>query len=139
MLINETDSHADGGRSVQADVAALFIARLPQRFLVHLFLETDQHRFAHDQCWSAKISGRAKNQLEDFFFGVRLCLSIDIDSFFAFGDEEFVDPRDQLQSFIFLVLFLFGVDFGLRSNVSVGKKLLRFSARFSARTMVAPT
>jgi len=46
--------------------------------------------------------------------------------------------RGQLQGFVFLELGLLGVDLFGRFDADIRKKLLRLSARRSARAMVAP-
>lgn len=63
---------------------------------------------------------------------------VELDKLFAFGNQQLVDGFDQLKRLPLLVRLLLGVDFLFWLNSDFGKKLLRFSTRLSARSMITP-
>ncbi len=56
----------------------------------------------------------------------------------AFGGVQVTDAFEQCQRIVSRNRLLFCIDFCFRFDVSLGKKLLRFSAAYSARPVVAP-
>jgi hypothetical protein len=61
-----------------------------------------------------------------------------VDEFFAPGDIQLLHPVEKFERVVALITDFSGVDFFDRVDIVVRKKLLRFFAGRSARSMVAP-
>ena len=107
-------------------------------FFVHVVVEPDNHRLAFFDRWRAEIAGWPQHQFCQFRFAWFLLVQIQLDDPFSLGDIQFCDARQQCQGRRSVQPRFLGVDFFACRDSGCRKKLLRFSAGLSSRTVVAP-
>ena len=113
-------------------------SRSSENLFVGLLVETDDQRFALAKRGSAQVAGGTEQQ---FLEGLRIrlvFLEIHVHDLLAFRHVHLVDLLHQGQRIISLKRGLPGVYFFGCFNLSVRKKLLRFSTALSALPMVTP-
>ena len=108
-----------------------------QYYSKSLFVETDDQLFTDAQHWRAERSRPAENQARDFVFVVDF-LQIEVDEFPASSHIKFLHPVQQLERVAAFVTDFACVDLLDRVDTVLRKKLLRFLAGCSARSVVAP-
>jgi len=110
----------------------------PDDFLVNLGVEADHQRFSFPHGGGSKISRWPQHQLGQRGRIGHFIREIEMDDPFPLGDVKISYAIEQRQGRVAIESFFFRVDFFLGINARVRKKLLRFSARLSARSMVTP-
>ncbi len=101
------------------------------------FVEADDQLLTDSQNRSSQRSRAAQNQSSDFVFVV-LFLQIKVDELLSSRHVKFFHPVQQLERVIAFVSNFAGVDFLDGVDTVVRKKLLRFFAGRSARSVIAP-
>jgi hypothetical protein len=119
------------------DAEVLLLKLLLQYLTEGLFVEADDQFFADSQNGRPQRSRPAQNQTGNFILVV-VRLQVEVNELFAPRHVQLLHPVEQLERIVAFITNFPGIDFFDRVDIVVRKKLLRFFAGRSARSMVAP-
>lgn len=109
-----------------------------QDLLIGISIKTNQEDPSLPQRRSAKLAGGTEEYAKQGFAVGFVLFQIEVDDLPSPRRIDLIDVADQLQDFLFQERGFLGVDFGLRFDGMLRKKLLRSFAGRSARSMKAP-